>query len=260
MALETSYLIINVRSLKPTQKKAKIMYNLLDLFAGSRAMSKVGLELDMRVFSSDLYGWDNIDYQVDILDFDVNKVPFIPDIITASPPCNFFSIASIGYHWHKNNLPKSEGAKLGLKLVAKTLEIIDYYLTLNPDLLFYIENPTGKLRKLDFNRSLDRTSLWQCQYGNIVAKPTDIWTNNLKSMFNPLGWKPRPICFKNNPKCNHLRSPRHIKGQWTEDKGLQGIRGKNKKHTRAILPAQLCKEILNCSLNKLNHAKDKVFL
>ena len=51
-----------------------------------------------------------IDYVTDILQFDFNKLPFHPDIIWASPPCTYFSVASIGKHWNKDNTPKTQEA------------------------------------------------------------------------------------------------------------------------------------------------------
>lgn len=80
--------------------------NLLELFAGSRSIGSVGEELGMKVFSSDINNFENIDYVTDILEFDVTNVPFIPDVIWASPPCTFFSVASIGRHWYKDHTPK----------------------------------------------------------------------------------------------------------------------------------------------------------
>jgi len=101
--------------------------NVLELFAGSRSVGKQAEKLGMNVFSSDLIEFEGIHYPVSILDFDVSKVPFQPDVIWASPPCTSFSVASIGHHWTGGKgayIPKSEGAKLGLKLVEKTLEIM----------------------------------------------------------------------------------------------------------------------------------------
>ena len=72
------------------------MINVLELFAGSRSVGKVAEKLGYNVFSSDINAFDGIDYVVNILDFDVNKVPFKPNIIWASPPCTYFSVASIG--------------------------------------------------------------------------------------------------------------------------------------------------------------------
>jgi site-specific DNA-cytosine methylase len=72
---------------------------VLELFAGSRSIGKSAEILGFEVFSSDLINFENIDYPISILDFDVNKVPFKPDIIWASPPCTGFSVAALGHHW-----------------------------------------------------------------------------------------------------------------------------------------------------------------
>ena len=73
--------------------------NVLELYAGSRSIGKAAEELGMKVFSSDIEAFEGIDYAVNVLDFDVSKVPFKPDIIWASPPCTGFSVAAIGHHW-----------------------------------------------------------------------------------------------------------------------------------------------------------------
>lgn len=72
---------------------------VLELFAGSRSIGKAAEELGMQVFSSDIEQFGRIDYICDILDFDYEKVPFVPDVIWASPPCTGFSVAAIGHHW-----------------------------------------------------------------------------------------------------------------------------------------------------------------
>jgi site-specific DNA-cytosine methylase len=72
--------------------------NVLELFAGSRSVGKASEKLGFNVFSSDINDFDGIDYVVDILDFDISKVPFQPDIIWASPPCTTYSIAAISHH------------------------------------------------------------------------------------------------------------------------------------------------------------------
>ena len=74
---------------------------VLELFAGSRSIGKAAELLGYEVYSSDLNDFEGIDYPIDILDFDTTKVPFKPDIIWASPPCTYFSVASIGKHWNK---------------------------------------------------------------------------------------------------------------------------------------------------------------
>ena len=204
---------------------------VLELFAGSRSFSKVAEKMGMTTFTSDYKSFDKIDYVCDVLDFDVKKIPFKPDIIWASPPCTYFSVASIGHHWNKDHTPKTEQAKLGVKIVQKTLDIISF---LKPD-YFFIENPRGKLRKLDVIKNIEKTTVCYCKYGEDRMKPTDIWTNNIQSILNPDGWLPREMCFNGNKNCHHQPAPR---GSQT---GTQGIKG---NYLRSIVPYQLCKEIL----------------
>ena len=209
---------------------------VLELFAGSRSIGKVCEELNYKTFSSDINNFDKIDYVIDILKFDVSKVPFIPNIIWASPPCTSFSVASISKHWEKETLlPKTDAANLGLSIVKKTIELIKYYRKINPNLVYYIENPRGMLRKMDIVQNIPRTTVWYCRYGSKRAKPTDIWTNNLKSLMNTKGWQPRPGCFNGNKKCHHEAAPR---GSRT---GTQGLKG---NYERSKIPKELCIEIL----------------
>ena len=208
---------------------------VLELFAGSRSVGKAAESLGYEVFSSDINDFENIDYVVDILEFDFNKVPFIPDIIWASPPCTYFSVASIGKHWNKDHTPKTEQAKLGVKIVEQTLSIIESFCNLNNNLVWYMENPRGKLRKLDVVKDFDRATVWYCKYGDTRAKPTDIWTNNLYNIYSENGWRPREECFNGNKMCHHQSAPR---GSRT---GTQGIKG---NYLRSKIPNELCIEIL----------------
>ena len=174
------------------------------VFPSHDQVGKAAESLGYNVFSSDINDFEGIDYAVDILEFDINKVPFTPDIIWASPPCTYFSVASIGKHWNQDHTPKSDNALFGVKMVQKTIDIIKH---LNPN-KWYIENPRGKLRKLEIVKGLPRTTVWYCKYGDTRAKPTDIWTNNLYSLLNSNGWNPRPECFNGNEKCHHESAPR----------------------------------------------------
>lgn len=158
--------------------------NLVELFAGSRSVGKIAEELGFKVFSSDIEPFDKIDYVVDIMNFDCSVVPFVPDAIWCSPPCQWFSVASIGRHWNKNHTPKTENANIGVAIVRRTLEIIEYFNQVNPRLIWFMENPTGKLRKLPIVKgNFDRTTITYCSYGDNRMKPTDIWSNNI---FNPI--------------------------------------------------------------------------
>jgi site-specific DNA-cytosine methylase len=208
---------------------------VLELFAGSRSIGKAAEALGLQVFSSDLKSFEGIDYVVDIFDFDIDKIPFKPDIVWASPPCTYFSVASIGKHWNEDHTPKTDNAKLGVSIVQKTLEIIN---EINPE-FFYIENPRGKLRKLDVVKGLPRTTVWYCKYGDIRAKPTDIWSNNIRSIFNPNGWCPRPQCYNGNKNCHHELAPRGSK---------LGTQGLHNNYERSKIPQELCFELLKATL------------
>jgi hypothetical protein len=198
---------------------------VLELFAGSRSIGKVADRLAFDVYSSDIEQFGGIDYVTDILHFDVTKIPFKPDIIWASCPCTAFSVAAIGKNWTKvgdDYIPKNPRAEFGLKLVQKTLEIIEHF---NPT-YFFIENPRGMLRKMPIMSDLPRQGVTYCQYGDTRMKPTDIWTNSTK-------WIPRPMC-KNGDPC-HVSAPRGSKT------GTQGLKG---AYERSKIPEDLCFEIL----------------
>jgi hypothetical protein len=202
---------------------------VLELFAGSRSVGKIAEELGMEVFSSDLIEFEGIHYPISILDFDVTKVPFQPDIIWASPPCTGFSVAAIGHHWAGGKgayIPKTETAKLGIELVKKTLEIIEHF----QPTYWFMENPRGVLRKLDVVKGLKKNSVTYCQYGDERMKPTDIWTNSDV-------WTPKPMC-KNGDPC-HVAAPR---GSRT------GTQGRANAYERSKIPEELCREILKSCL------------
>ena len=207
---------------------------VLELFAGSRSIGKAAESLGYDVFSSDINAFDGIDYVVDILNFDVNKIPFKPDIIWASPPCTTYSIAAISHHRPKGK-PLSDFAIKSDKMVKKTLNIIN---ELKPK-YWYIENPRGMLRKQDFMLNIPKATVLYCKYSDKRAKPTDIWTNNLRSLLNPNGWQPRPQCHNGNVKCHHEAAPR---GSRT---GTQGLKG---NYNRSKIPNELCLEILKNSI------------
>ena len=208
---------------------------VLELFAGSRSFSKVAEELGMETYTTDFNDFKNIDLVKDILDVnatDIEKEFGVPDVIWASPPCTTFSVSSIGCHWTGGTgayIPKTDKCRNNIDVVKKSNSIIRYFLNQNPNLLYYIENPRGVLRKLPImNWTEYRRTIWYCQYGDNRAKPTDIWTNDF-------AWIPRSVCKNGNPDCHHERAPR---GSRT---GTQGLKG---NYERSIVPSELCKEIL----------------
>ena len=185
-------------------------------------------EYGHEVYTVDIMANEDISLETDLLYIAPKKIPFKPDVGWASPPCTTFSVASIGHHWkggHRAYIPKTSQAYIGLAMVKKALEIIEYF---EPD-HWYVENPRGLLRKLDVVKELPiRHTISFCQYGDTRMKPTDIWTNSES-------WKPRPMCKNGNPDCHHERAPR---GSRTGTQGLKNA------YERGILPTELCQDIV----------------
>lgn len=202
---------------------------ILELFAGSRSIGKEAEKQGHEVFSVDLKNFKGIDLPIDIEKLTPDMIPFKPDVIWASPPCTTYSIAGISHH-RNGQIPKSDFAVKSDKLVKKVLELIDYY-----NCIYYIENPVGMLRKMEFMLNIPRATITYCSYNDNRMKPTDIWSNNINSLFNLNGWKPRAKCYNGNRKCHHDPAPR---GSRT---GTQGLKN---NYERSKIPPLLCEEII----------------
>jgi hypothetical protein len=214
---------------------------VLELFAGSRSIGKEAEKLGYEVFSVDWGDFDNIDLKIDIGKLQISDIPFIPDIIWASPDCTTYTIAAISTHRNKEDRSgKTEYARQCDIINQHLLKLIEELKILNPNLVYYIENPRGGLRKMTWMLSQPiRHTVWYCQYGDNRAKPTDIWTNNK-------GWTPRPEChnFRNGIKhCHHESAPRGSKT------GTQGRKG---AYERSFIPNELCHEVLISKIEPVN--------
>jgi len=206
---------------------------VLELFAGTRSIGKAFEAKGHSVFSVEWNkDFENIDLYADIGKITAEEIMSKfgrPDIIWASPDCTTFSIAAISHHRRRNpgtgNLdPVSEYAKFCDQVDKNVLQLIK---DLNPK-FYFIENPRGGMRKMDFMQGLPRYTVTYCQYGDTRMKPTDIWTNHPDPQF-------KPMC-KNGDPC-HVSAPRgsHTAGS------SQGL--KNSKE-RSVIPAELCKHIV----------------
>ena len=156
-------------------------------------------------------------------------IPFVPDYIHWSPDCTTYTIAAISKH-RNGTEPKSDYAKKCDRVNQHVIELQNYWLSINPNMKFTIENPRGMLRKMPWMQQFKKYTVWYCQYGDDRAKPTDIWTN-IDS------WNPRPPCHNGNKNCHHQPAPR---GSRT------GTQGKKGSYDRSIIPEQLCTEIISC--------------
>ena len=69
---------------------------VLDLFAGLKGWSAPFEERGHEVFSVDLDDRFDVSLHADILTMSADDLPWRPDIILASPPCEAFSVMTIG--------------------------------------------------------------------------------------------------------------------------------------------------------------------
>jgi site-specific DNA-cytosine methylase len=205
---------------------------VLELFAGTRSISKAfeanGHETFCIEWSED---FEKIDLCADILTVTAEMILERfgrPDVIWASPDCTTFSIAAISHHRRKNPItgnldPVSDYAKFCDAVDKHVLQLIQ---ELKPK-YWFIENPRGGMRKMEWMQGLPRYTVTYCQYGDNRMKPTDIWTNHPSPNF-------RPMC-KNGDTC-HEAAPRGSKT------GTQGLKGSKE---RSVIPEGLCKHIVS---------------
>ena len=177
---------------------------ILELFAGTRSIGKAFEARGHEVFSVE---WDkdfeNIDLYADVGQLTAEAVLEQfgrPDVIWASPDCTTFSVAAISYHRRLNKQTKSldpitEYARFCDAVDQNMLRLIR---ELNPT-FYFIENPRGGMRKMEWMQDLPRYTVTYCQYGETRMKPTDIWTNPPDPQF-------KPPC-KNGDPC-HVSAPR----------------------------------------------------
>lgn len=210
---------------------------VLELFAGTRSIGKAFEARGHEVYSVEWNKeFENINLYADIGTVTAEQILRDfgkPDVIWASPDCSTYSVAAISKHRHRepngNLSPKTEYAKFCDSVNEHVIELIKQ---LNPT-YYFIENPVGGLRKMNFMQELSRYTVTYCQYDldkplhERRMKPTDIWTNHPNPQF-------KPRC-KNGDPC-HVRAPRGAKT------GTQGMKGSKE---RSVIPKELCEHIVD---------------
>lgn len=148
---------------------------VLELFAGTRSIGKAFEKNGHEVYSVE---WDeqhkDIDWYVDISTItaqDIIERFGYPDVIWMSPDCKTYSVAGISHHRRRNEKtgsldPISEYAIFCDKTNKHCIDLVK---ELNPK-LFFIENPRGGLRKMDFIKDIPRHTTTYCQYNNPLVE------------------------------------------------------------------------------------------
>lgn len=219
---------------------------VLELFAGTRSIGKAFEAHGHEVFSVEWSrDFENIDLYADISTVTAGEILHRfgrPDVIWASPDCATFSVAAISHHRRKNPLtgsldPISEYARFCDRVDQHVLELIR---ELGPK-FWFIENPRGGMRKMEWMQGLPRYTVTYCQYGDTRMKPTDIWTNHPWPRF-------KPPC-KNGAPC-HERAPRSATLRKLKAQGIEmevgGTQyGMTGSKDRSVIPKELCQHIVD---------------
>ena len=204
---------------------------ILELFSGTECLSNAFRARGHQCFTVD---WDTrfpSSLHIDIMQLTAQRILSDfgrPDIIWAGCDCTTFSVAAIGHHRRKDPAtgslaPKTEQAARADEVNRHTLRIIR---SLRPR-FFFIENPMGGLRKMEYMQGIPRHLITYCQYGFTYRKATDIWTNHPQPEF-------LPPCRNGDP-C-HQPAPRGTR------QGLQGIQD---RALRSAYPPKLCEHIVS---------------
>jgi len=196
---------------------------LLELFSGTKSVSKAIGHLYNEIVSVDILNKNNPTYCCDILLWDYKQYP--PgyfDAIWASPPCTEYSQLLNARPDRPRNI------LLANSIVKRTLEIIEYF---NPD-KWFMENPqTGLLKDQEFMLGIPFYDVDYCRYSDWgYKKSTRIWT--MKDSFNAL---------KCNKNCGNMENGKH---KYSTGNSYMGLKTKHQKDLYRI-PEQLIKDLFD---------------
>jgi hypothetical protein len=153
---------------------------LLELFSGTGSWNKYCLKNNIDVVSVDITDkFHTPTHLVNILEWDYTVYPpdFF-DIITASPPCQYFSCLQRWGKYKKSKEKIIENIeKYALPILNKTLEIIKYFTSTDKQVYYFIENPLTGMMKNYVNLPFIKVDY--CMFGYNYKKPTIIFTNKI---------------------------------------------------------------------------------
>ena len=142
---------------------------LLELFSGTKSVSKVGKTLGWETISLDIDPKFNPDLCMDIMDFDYTQFPKNHfSFVWASPDCRAYSVAR-----SNAKIPREEAMAASDVLVEKTRQIIDYF-----GCAYGIENPaSSRLWKREVSAGLQCVITSYCSFGYPYRKNTKLANN-----------------------------------------------------------------------------------
>lgn len=201
----------------------------VELFAGTKSFSTVAKNRGHKTWTTDFNSDFNCDLTGNILNHNIQEKIYEQlktlekgDCVWMSPVCTYWSLAAGNTYWTEFRMPRREESITGIKMMMFCRFVADY--CEKKKIWFVIENPNGRAVWILDNQYLKRC--WYCQYGDLRAKPTNLWTNI------PIEFR---TCHNGNKDCPHESAPRGSKT------GTQGLKGDIE---RSIVPPQLCKEIM----------------
>mgnify|MGYP003655282352 FL=1 len=210
---------------------------VLELFSGTGSVKKVCDDLGWECISVDITDqFHEVDYKVDILEWDYKQLDKDFDIIWASPPCATFSrltsssygkiLKSINGNVFTKEIQEQREIEIGVVLLDKAKEIINYF---EPE-FYFIENPqTGRMK--NYMAIYPYYDVDYCMFSNFgYRKRTRIWTN--VTGFEAL------LC---NKKCGNMIGNKHNQ-QIGEGNHLLKLKDKYR------IPQKLIEELLLCCL------------
>jgi len=212
------------------------MPRLLSLFDGTASMSRVFEQAGWEVETLDLDGKFGATIVTDVRKWDYKNQP-APDVLWAGCPCEQYSIA-------RTRAKTPRNFTLADSLVSRTWMIIEHFLNLNPDMIYFIENPASSLlwgRKVS-EPFPTRIVLDYCSYGTMYRKRTKLASNS--------NYNPRPLC---DPKtCHACRNGKHVKtAQKGPTKGNDYSVDVCSLDELHAYPKELCEEICRYCSNQL---------
>jgi site-specific DNA-cytosine methylase len=186
---------------------------ILELFSGQGSISAAFKQQGHEAYRVDWSTKIDAELHADVNELTADRLielcQGVPDVIWASPECTTYSIATHRHRTLKEALaPKTDKARYDDQVNLSLWALIDELMARGTR-YYFVENPRGRMRHMNFVQGRPRFTVSYCSYGRkanakgyeefYINKPTDIWTNHPKPAF-------KALCSKDNKTHIHGRS------------------------------------------------------